>query len=244
MDFFAPDDFLSAVMDREAFWLRLLPTPEQLPAFQSESAARTAEPHFFATAKTPVSDVIMLHALIRAGFAPVDVSLSLSRPLRASADIPPQVWPGQVRPARAEDEPAVRRISAASLTTTRFHLDPALAPTLGARIKAEWAGNFFHGRRGNSMVVAEQGGHVAGFLLCIHSGDTLVIDLLAVDEVFRRKGVAAAILAFAETKLPQFTTLSVGTQAANTGSVRFYESQGLRYAGASYVLHAHGGPPC
>lgn len=240
MNFFAPDPFLSAAMDRNAFWLSSPPPVEQLPAFWRDCAARLSDPRFFATAKVPVQDVAGLRGLIGAGFVPVDVSLSFARPVRTVKQLPPLAWGGLLRFARPEDEGEVRRISAANLTTSRFHLDPSIAPDLGARIKAEWSGNFFSGRRGQALVVAEKDDRVAGFLLFIHSGQTLVIDLLAVDEPYRRQGAGAAIIAFAEAKLAGFTTLSVGTQAANTGSVRFYETQGLRYTGASYVLHAHG----
>lgn len=241
MDFFEPDAFLSAVMDRSAFWLAAPPSAELLPAFRPDCAARLADPRFFATAKATVLDVAGLAALVDAGFRPVDVSLSLARPVRVDTSGPTLTWGGQVRFAWPEDEAEVRRIAAASLTTSRFHLDPRITPELAARVKSEWVGNFFRGMRGQAMAVAEKDGRVAGFLLFIYSGETLVIDLLAVDEPYRRQGAGAAIIAFAEVGLAGFSTLAVGTQAANRGSVRFYESQGLRYTGASYVLHAHGG---
>ena len=241
MDFFAPDEFLSAVMDRAAFVLAAMPTAEQLPIFRGECASRLCDLRFFATAKVPIQDCVGLAALVAFGFRPVDVSLSFARAVRASGEIASQVWSGGVRLARPEDEAEVRRIAAESLTTSRFHLDPTIGLDLAARIKSEWAGNFFSGKRGQAMVVAEKGGQMAGFLLFVYSEKALVIDLLAVDEPYRRQGAGAAIIAFAEANLPGFTTLNVGTQAANTGSVRFYEAQGLRYAGASHVLHAHGG---
>ncbi|MDQ7834246.1 MAG: GNAT family N-acetyltransferase [Humidesulfovibrio sp.] len=241
MDFFAPDNFLSAVMDRAAFWLATTPSEDQRPAFLAACAARLRDPRFFGTAKAPAQDQARLSLLLDAGFRPVDVSLSLARVVRTAGEIPPQAWPGLVRLARPEDEADVRRISATSLTTSRFHQDPAIGLDVAARIKAEWAGNYFCGKRGQTMAVAEKDGRVAGFLLFLYSGQSLIIDLLAVDAPFRRQGAAAAIIAFAEANLPGFTTLAVGTQAANTGSVRFYESLGLRYTGSSYVLHAHGG---
>lgn len=240
MDFFKPDAFLSAVLGKDAYCLVTAPTTGHPSEFLQDCAERMADPRFFATAKAPAQDVAGLAALVLAGFLPVDVNLSFERPFRAKEEVPPQTFLGLVRLAQPKDEAAVRRISAASLTSSRFHLDPAIAPELSSRIKADWAGNYFSGRRGQAMAVAEKDGSVVGFLLLIFSGQTLVIDLLAVDEQHRRQGIGAALIAFAETTLPSFTTLAVGTQAANKGSVRFYESQGLRYTGANYVLHAHG----
>lgn len=240
MDLFAPDHFLSAAMGRSAWVLTALPGAEDQREFLRHCAERRADPLFFATAKVPVCDVAGLGRVLAAGFAPVDVSLNLSRPAR------PQTadsggWPGLVRMARPEDEQAVRCISAESLTLSRFHLDPRLGPALGARIKAQWAGNYFSGGRGQGMAVAEAEGRVAGFLLYLLSGGALVIDLLAVDRDFRRRGAGAAMLAFLESaRLPGVERLAVGTQAVNQDSVRFYESQGLRYVGATHVLHAHG----
>jgi GNAT superfamily N-acetyltransferase len=241
LDFFAPDNFLAAVMDRDAYWLANAPSDGQRAAFLADCAARLSAPRFFATAKAPAQDQARLSLLMDAGFRPVDVNLSFARPVRTAGEIPPQAWPGLVRLARPGDEADVRRISAASLTTSRFHQDLAIGLDAASRVKAEWAGNYFAGKRGQAMAVAEKDGRVAGFLLFIYSGKSLVIDLLSVDEPFRRQGAAAAIIAFAEANLPGFDTLAVGTQSVNTGSVRFYESQGFRYTGASYMLHAHGG---
>lgn len=244
MGFFAPDAFLSALLDRDARRLVAIPGPEDEAGFLEECGRLMRSPLFFATAKVGAHEVAALHRLVRAGFLPVDVNVTLSRAARAGGEFAPQGWNGVVRPARPEDEAQVRRIAAESLVTSRFHLDPLLDREIGPRVKAEWAGNFFCGKRGGSMVVAERDGVVAGFLLLLHVGDALVIDLLAVDSVYRRQGAAAAIVAYAEATITGFAELKVGTQAANQGSVRFYESQGLRYCGASHVLHAHGRPSC
>jgi ribosomal protein S18 acetylase RimI-like enzyme len=240
-DWFAPDAFLSGALDRDAWNLTTVPEAGQAEDFLRACAGKMADPRFFASAHVPVAAVAPLALLVRAGFRPVDTNLRFARPLRAGGTGHAGAWTGTVRLATPRDEPEVRRLAGACLTTSRFHLDPRIPDAQAAMVKSAWAGNFFAGRRGQAMVVAERHGRCAGFLLLLVRGTDLVIDLIAVDAPFRRQGAAAAMLGLAETRPGDCRRLLVGTQAANAGSVRFYESQGFRYDAAASVLHAHGG---
>ena len=59
-----------------------------------------------------------------------------------------------------------------------------------------------------------------------------------VEEAYRRRGIAAEMIAFVES---QFTpaVIAVGTQVANLPSVRLYEKLGFRLASTQYVFHFH-----
>ena len=66
-----------------------------------------------------------------------------------------------------------------------------------------------------------------------------IIDLIGVDPDYQRQGLGTG-LCDADYRLnsPHSHWL-VGTQAANTKSIRFYEDAGFRYRNGSYVFNRH-----
>ena len=230
-----PDDWLTGLLGRPA--LSVAVAAESWPAGDWESRL-TAEP-LFATAKLPVSETAAAGVLQGLGFRIVDAALSFTAPTIAAAGDDPRV-----RFAKPADRDAVIRIAAGRLTFSRFHLDPDFPRALAGQLKSAWAGNFFAGRRGDGMVVAECKGRVVGFLLLIWVGTRLVIDLIAIAADAARQGLARALIGFAAGNGTgdgrRADGYSVGTQAANIGAVRLYESLGFRLAQASFVLHHHG----
>lgn len=145
-----------------------------------------------------------------------------------------------VRFAVPEDQNQVGELASRSFIYSRFHLDSAFPREVADMIKAEWVKSYFAGNRGNNMVVALADEIVVGFLLLLYGKDgALVIDLIAVDEEHRRKGVAEGMIAYAESQCHGFTRISVGTQLANTPSMRLYEELGFKIAGAQYTFHYH-----
>jgi ribosomal protein S18 acetylase RimI-like enzyme len=90
------------------------------------------------------------------------------------------------------------------------------------------------------MVVVEVEGAVVGFLQLLRAADgALVIDLIAVDERYRRRGLGGEMIAFVEAKAGAGQLIRVGTQIANTASIRLYEGVGFRMTEAQYVFHYH-----
>jgi ribosomal protein S18 acetylase RimI-like enzyme len=189
----------------------------------------------FAYAKVAATDVARVHALESEGFRLVDTNVQLEK-ARGIGTIRAQA---EFRHARAEDEDAVARLAGEGFEWSRFHLDPHFTPEQAARIKAEWTRNYFRGKRGQAMIVAEVDGAIAGFNQLLKMGETLTIDLIAVEARYRRRGIAAGLIAFAEHEHGEVTTIRVGTQLANTVSLRLYESLGFRVVSAQYVLHYH-----
>ena len=201
----------------------------------------SAEP-LFATAKVAVDGVREAARLQDLGFRVVDVGLQFEADAGRLADGDTAA----VRPARPDDRDAVRDIAGRAFRWSRFHLDPGFPPALADRIKAEWAGNWFSGRRGDAMLVAERHGQVAGFLLALAAHGRAVIDLIAVAPEHAGHGLGQAMsrrLATTPVGGAVQPTVGVGTQAANTAAARFYEGLGFRLAGAGYVLHHHGSGP-
>jgi ribosomal protein S18 acetylase RimI-like enzyme len=226
------DAWLSGVLGRPAW------------AVSPEGATPLSELHKpgaqFATAKLDASDTEAAVALQVFGFRVVDTALTLEL-----ASPAPGKHPAGVRFARPEDRPAVEAIAGSAFRYSRFHLDPQIPKSLADRVKTVWAGNWFSGQRGDAMVVAEDGGKVAGFLQLIWAGEQwLVIDLIAVRPQSARQGLARGMIAFAQANgtgdARRPSGMVVGTQAANAPSVRLYESLGFRLQQARFVLHHHG----
>ncbi|MBN1671869.1 MAG: GNAT family N-acetyltransferase [Kiritimatiellae bacterium] len=188
--------------------------------------------------KIPAIDTAACVFLEERGFRLVDTNVVLDKPMAFPRK---PARRSEVRPAAPEDREAVVELARRSFACSRFHLDGLIAPEVANTIKAQWAGNFFAGKRGDRMVVASAAGRVAGFLLLLcRDARDCVIDLVAVDAAQRRKGIASDMLAYAEATDPSCSRMVVGTQVANVPSLRLYEKAGFRVCGSHYVFHFHG----
>jgi ribosomal protein S18 acetylase RimI-like enzyme len=229
-----PDAWLAGILGRPAFRMDIGDTPS------SGWKTRLKSEDLFVTAKLDADQVAEASLLQDLGFRTIDMALTFE----ASELIAPAA-DARVRFARADDRAAVAHLAGRAFAYSRFHLDPSIPKWLAHRVKAAWADNFFAGKRGDRMVVAEQAGALAGFLQLLWSQtEVLVIDLIAVAPESARGGLARAMIGFAaangvgDRRRPR--SFRVGTQAANTPSVRLYESLGFRLSQAQFVLHHHG----
>lgn len=214
----------------------------------SEIHLESADPHgapAFYAAKVDVNDVARVDDLARRGFRLVDTALTLRHDLQqeAATAAPIPLLNLVIDEARQDDVDDVAVIAACTFRFSRFHLDLRFPSDAADRIKREWARNLVSGERGAGCLVARKAGRVVAFLGYLHVDEPLpmaVIDLIAVDSDEQGAGVGAAIVsALLVTAGLQGRAVLVGTQAANRGSVRLYESLGFRLDSASYVLHGH-----
>ncbi len=186
--------------------------------------------------RVPVGDVPTVGALQQARFRLVDTLVTLERPLFERCE----PASGTIRPARPSDESQVVALARTSFTYSRFHQDPAIGADRADRLKGEWVANFFRGRRGDALVVATDGDRITGFLLALAADDdAIVIDLVAVDESCRGRGIAGALTRTVQKDFSQATGLRVGTQLANAAALRAYQGLGFTVTSAAYVLHFH-----
>lgn len=227
-----PDPWLSGVMGRQAW--RVERGTGGRPFSELAGSASG-----FAYAKVPVVEIGTVWQLADAGFRVVDTALAFEGAIGGEAGR------GGVRFARADDREPVAEIAAGAFRYSRFHLDPLIPGELADAIKAAWAVNYFEGKRGDGMIVAEHAKRVVGFLQLLWSApDHLVIDLVGVAPANQGRGIGRDMILYAarygtgDGRVP--SRISVGTQAANAPSVRLYESLGLRLREAQYVLHHHG----
>jgi GNAT superfamily N-acetyltransferase len=225
------DAWLSAQMGRPALRVRVVSGGGD-PAL----AHSLRETPVFATVKLPADAVAACVAAQDMGFRLVDTNLLFERQSGTAQG-------ANVRAARPDDLPAVAAIARQALVRTRFHLDPAIPAALAGDIKAAWAANFFAGKRGDAMLIAERDGVPAGFLLALRAHAGWTVDLIAVAPDAQGLGLGRSLIAglggLAHGAEPP-GALRAGTQAANRDSLAFYARQGFSLVEASYVLHHHG----
>jgi ribosomal protein S18 acetylase RimI-like enzyme len=191
----------------------------------------------FADVKVAVDDVCGAARAGQLGFALVDTNLRFAA-TRSAIQVAAMPIVGFASDDMAN---AIGTIAEHAFVFDRFHRDPRTLPYAGA-IKREWAKNFFAGRRGEWMVAASRSGAPIGFLQLLRSpSDELVIDLIAVEAACAGQGVAQAMIGFAAKNCNVTGPIVVGTQLANTRSVKLYEHLGFRLESAQYVFHHHGG---
>lgn len=229
------DEFLEQCLQRPV--LRL-----QDPAAASSALdAARGNREWMIEARVPVDQVAALAQLTAQGFRVIDtnVQLDCAPALLITTPISSDKW--RIRQAQPADREAVRELCAAQMTTSRFHLDPRIGAAASARVKRQWVGNFFEGKRGDRLYVADAPGGVTGFLLVLERGALGVIDLVALDPSIRGTGAMGALVAVWCAQSSKLDRIVVGTQISNTRSLRAYEKLGFRVCSAAHVLHRHPG---
>jgi ribosomal protein S18 acetylase RimI-like enzyme len=195
----------------------------------------------FAYAKVEVTDWTACRFLSQQGFALVDTSTTFDKAIQSGQQV---TGNSSLRFADLDDQNSTVRVARTSFRFSRFHQDPLFPPALADEIKAAWAGNYFRGQRGQAMVLAFINGQLAGFLQLLYKanpdgGQDMVIDLIAVDENYRRRSVARDLIVYAESECPPDQNVYVSTQLANIPSMRLYEGLGFRMHSAQHVYHFH-----
>lgn len=238
---FVLDQWLTQVLQRDVY--QLLATEDFVRKAENKATAENRlltelqSRRVFIYTKVSTEAPGVVRFLESRGFNLIDTSVTFDKPVAPALAAS---GAATVRFAVAGDRDQVVELARRSFSYSRFHLDSALTRQEADRIKAEWVKNYFAGGRGNAMVVALAGEMVAGFLLLIYGkAGALVIDLIAIDENQRRKGIARDMIAYAESQCHGFTRLSVGTQVANIPSIRLYEGMGFKLASSQYVFHYH-----
>jgi ribosomal protein S18 acetylase RimI-like enzyme len=146
----------------------------------------------------------------------------------------PPAW--AVRSAKPEDEAVVCALAEEAFHASRFHMDPFVGPELGAKIKSDWAKNFFRGLRGERLLLVDENEKPSGFILLVEQAERTVVDLICVDPAKQGKGLGKALLQAAETP---GKWIQAGTQEINHQSRRLYEGLGYSVREICWVLHRH-----
>jgi len=146
----------------------------------------------------------------------------------------------KIRVAENIDSQAVGELGSNSFVYSRFYLDPQIPVETANEIKSAWVLNFFRGKRGDQLLVAEKDRKIAGFNQLIYGLDNSVcIDLIAVGKSFARQGIASDLINYIDTVCDDKKRVVVGAQVSNIPSIRLYQKLGFRMCSSKYVFHYH-----
>jgi ribosomal protein S18 acetylase RimI-like enzyme len=192
-------------------------------------------------AKLGTDQVATTAQLTGLGFTVIDINVQLDAPAAAIRGLATATMTGDVliREAAPADRAQVERVARDNLVTSRYHLDPLINPDAASRFKAAWAGNFFEGRRGQRLLIAERSGSVGGFLQVLESHDAGIIDLIALDPLLRGCGAFDGLIRTWLVHSRAIARVIVGTQVSNVRSLRSYGRIGFRVLATAFVLHHH-----
>ncbi len=226
------DSWLSAILGQPAFGVQIGKTGASI----SDVKNALANEDCFANIKLPCDDLMASLIVQEIGFKQIDTALTFASVIPMTGSCL------RVRYAVQDDKDAVCAVARGAFSNSRFHLDPRIDNNKADEIKAQWAENFFHGKRGDAMLVVEnEQGQVTGFcqvLDLLENG--VVIDLIGISPRATGQKMGSQLLSFLwkngiSGNKP--SKVLVGTQAANIGAVKFYENAGFRLIKAQNILH-------
>jgi dTDP-4-amino-4,6-dideoxy-D-galactose acyltransferase len=162
-------------------------------------------------------------------FSLVDVRLTLSKRLAEPEVGVARHATGTIRPALAQDLPALRAIARQSHHDTRFYFDPHFARAKCDALYEIWIEKSCEGYA-DAVLVAEQENHVLGYITC-KSLDPAQgqIGLLAVDRAAAGLGLGSALITAALDWFRERThkQVLVVTQGRNIRAQRCYQRAGF-----------------
>ncbi len=242
------DRWLSAIFGHPVFKIEVPPVAnDAIPLEWGERIRRHARRQSAAMyyAKVGTDQVEAVRRLASAGLYVVDVNVTFGLATRPPGPVERRaLWNGVIDEISPDQQEDVLEIAATCFRYSRFHLDPAISPTIANRIKREWIRSYIAKERGEALFAASVDGRVVGFLAVLASeqgGQRIrTIDLIGVESSGQDRGVGRALIEFFINRYtPECDWLRVGTQVANVPSIRLYSRCGFSFVTSAYVMHMH-----
>jgi dTDP-4-amino-4,6-dideoxy-D-galactose acyltransferase len=167
----------------------------------------------------------------------VDVRVALE--LQASLAVSDNSARFRVRDAIEEDIPNLRELARVSHRDSRFYFDGNFSDQACDQLYETWIEKSCRGWA-NRVLVAEEGGHVQGYLTCLLPDTGRgQIGLVAVSDTAQGKGIGAALVTSA---IRWFATeraenVSIVTQGRNVRAQRFYQRCGFAVRSVEFWFH-------
>jgi dTDP-4-amino-4,6-dideoxy-D-galactose acyltransferase len=202
----------------------------------------------YLSARIDASEISALHMLERFGFMTLDGILTFGLELKkeVATKFAAEV---SIRLATQRDNKVVADLARSSYLFDRFHTDPVIRKVLADELFASWARNSCRRKVADSVIVAENGSGVVGFVTCKVQHDSKNylgtkignIVLVATAKKAQGQGIARALT---QASLDWFgrqevDIVEVGTQLRNIPAVRLYESSGFRLVKSSLSLRRY-----
>ena len=159
------------------------------------------------------------------GFHLADVRVTLGWPAAPLDSAPAD----GIRPAREEDLDELAAIAGSSHTDSRFYFDPGFPRDRCAALYETWIRTSYGGFA-QAVLVAERGGHAAGYITCHWEDGRGRIGLIAVAEQARGGGAGERLVRESQRLFCSqgVREVSVVTQGRNSASQRLYQRCGFR----------------
>ncbi|MBT3767388.1 MAG: GNAT family N-acetyltransferase [Rhodospirillales bacterium] len=165
------------------------------------------------------------------GFREIESLVTFRRPITAI--------PGRATPQLAieADFEACLEIGKTSFQFDRFHSDPGVPNALADKLKQTWVENSLKGRA-DAVFVTRDGDRATGFNLCRIDGREVTIDLIAVANDMKGRGLGKQLI---EQALNHYAGkadyIRAGTQTNNAVSNRLYLGTGFSEFSQQKTLH-------
>jgi len=130
----------------------------------------------------------------------------------------------------------VKNLAYQSGIFSRFRLDENFNNQEFTDLYDTWIENIFKTRNENALVYKSQN-KISGFLSWQQNGSTVKVGLIAVDHVYRNKGIGRKLLFKLESIVPFGTNIIINTQNRNTLAINFYSKLGYEIVEKEYIYH-------
>lgn len=186
--------------------------------------------------RIPADDIASTWAAESTGLKLVDVAVDSTFRF-GTTPIPDRGDGPAIRPARAEDVPALREVAATAFAVSRFATDPFFSAASVSAFYQEWVTNLCNGLA-QAVFVCEIATEVAGFVSCTMTGDEGRIPLIATRAGDRQRGVGRGLVAtalrwFAEADA---RVAHVKTQSVNYPALALYHRAGFTVSRAELTF--------
>jgi ribosomal protein S18 acetylase RimI-like enzyme len=193
--------------------------------------------------RIPSDDPALLRALTESGFDALVPAVTLGKELRKDSRVvlSSGIELGEVK---RDEIDQVQRLSSVAFRWGRFSADMRLPRDGVERLHGTWARNCCLGAQADHVLVARENHQVLGFIALKFQMANEVrvgsIELIAIAELSRRKGVGSALVAEGCKWLSRFANfVVVRTELPNTPALRMYETHGFRVLNGSLYLSRH-----
>ena len=235
---FRKDDWLSEQISRPVFYLNPIYLDENI-FFENweEFNRKYRDENYFVFSKISTNAVSIWQCLEKVHFKLIDTNVkfelhgNILSKRKQQKDI-------KICFAEKKHQKVAGKIARDNFIYSRFHLDPLIDNDMASKIKQNWVENYFLGKRGDKMVLALLNDKPVGFLQLIIKDRELFIDLIGVDKKAQGKGLASAMIKYAEETITHIC-IKVGTQIGNVPSIKLYQKLGFVFSGSDYVFHYH-----
>jgi spore coat polysaccharide biosynthesis protein SpsF len=181
--------------------------------------------------RVPSEDSDRIQQLKADGFREIESLVTFRRPITATPEgASPQL-------ATEADFKACLEIGKTAFQFDRFHADPGVPNALADKLKETWVENSLKGRA-DAVFVTRDGDRATGFNLCRIEGCDVTIDLIAVANDMKGRGLGKQLI---EQALNHYAgkadDIRAGTQTNNAASNRLYLGTGFSEFSQQKTLH-------